>query len=106
MIFLLLRNIHALERRICELEEAVRFQTTVELEPRAQFVGIDQSKDVPVMSLADAQRLGHARVDCKKNLAQENVAHLDQILNWQLIKECWMLEEKTFSRRGYQTGTN
>ena len=69
MIILLLRNIHALEKRICELEEAVRFQTTVELEPRAQFVGIDQSKDVPVMSLADAQRLGHARVDRKERLS-------------------------------------
>jgi hypothetical protein len=40
----------------------------VELEPHAQFVGIDQIKDMRngrVMSLADAQRLGLARVDRK-----------------------------------------
>ncbi|KAL3114469.1 hypothetical protein niasHT_019973 [Heterodera trifolii] len=41
---------------------------SVELEPHAQFVGIDQIKDMRngrVMSLADAQRLGIARVDRK-----------------------------------------
>lgn len=41
---------------------------SVELEPHAQFVGIDQIKDLRngrVMTLADAQRLGLARVDRK-----------------------------------------
>ena len=41
---------------------------SVELEPHAQFVGIDQIKDMRngrVMTLADAQRLGLARVDRK-----------------------------------------
>ncbi|CAK5053371.1 unnamed protein product [Meloidogyne enterolobii] len=45
---------------------------SVELEPHAQFVGIDQIKDLRngrVMSLADAQRLGLARVDRKGRLS-------------------------------------